>query len=40
MMLKPQKKPERMLMAGTRRARQKARKMMKGMTNKINEMIR
>ncbi|MDO7788711.1 YtxH domain-containing protein [Desulforamulus aquiferis] len=40
MVFKPSRKPERILMGSTRKARHRAQKMMKGMTNRVSEMIR
>ncbi|WP_149026586.1 YtxH domain-containing protein [Desulforamulus ferrireducens] len=40
MFLKPQRKPERMIMNTTRQAGKRAQKMMKGMTRRVNEMIK
>lgn len=40
MVLKPQKKPEQMIMGTTRKAGRRAQKMMKGMSRKVNDMIK
>ncbi len=40
MFFKPQRKPERLLLGTTRKAKHRAQKMMKGMTNKVSDMIR
>lgn len=40
MFLKPQRKPERMIMNTTRQAGRRAQKMMKGMTKRVNDMMK
>ncbi|AEG61374.1 hypothetical protein [Desulforamulus ruminis] len=40
MAFKPQRKPEKMLLGTTRKARNRAQKMMKGMSSRVSDMIR
>ncbi|SHG72028.1 YtxH domain-containing protein [Desulforamulus hydrothermalis] len=40
MVLRPQRKPERMFLASTQKAGRRAQKMMKGMSKRVSDMIK
>ncbi|MCL4440595.1 hypothetical protein P378_05385 [Desulforamulus profundi] len=40
MIIRPQRKPERMLLGTTRQAGRRAQRMMKGMTKRVSDMMK
>ncbi|GAB6182011.1 hypothetical protein JCM14036_33300 [Desulfotomaculum defluvii] len=40
MVFRPQRKPEQLIMKSTRNASRRAQKMMKGMSRKVNDMMK